>query len=86
MKKVLLSLSFVFFSLSSNFADTAQELRIKKVTQELIQMSPLVQACALLLKSDMPVKHANCIRIIQDFDDVLDELCKLQDELLQEKK
>lgn len=67
-------------------ADVHHEQMLKKITQELVQMSPLVQACTLLVKNDMPVKKSNCIRIIQDFDYLLDELCRLQDELLQEKK
>ncbi|CAN5213040.1 hypothetical protein BH09DEP1_BH09DEP1_6310 [soil metagenome] len=83
------NVSLVFLSLfltSVSHCDLRQEQNIKLLVQELAQMAPIVQTCILLVKHDMATKEANCARIIDDFNDLLNELCRMQDNLHQEKK
>lgn len=85
MKYILFIFTCILCSTLS-YADLREEQKIKQVAQELIQMSPLVQTCVLILEKEVPVKNrANYIRMIQDFDDLLDEMCRMQDNLHQEK-
>ncbi|GMU19745.1 MAG: hypothetical protein AMXMBFR12_09370 [Candidatus Babeliales bacterium] len=70
-----------FFVFISSYADQRQEQRIKQLQEELIHMSPLVQACASLLPHETPANQANYNRIIDDFNILLNELCRLQDKM-----
>ena len=76
----LISLSFILISIVT-YADQRQEQRIKQLQEELIHMSPLVQACASLLPHETPANQANYNRIIDDFNILLNELCRLQDKM-----
>lgn len=87
MKAISLSLLFLSILFSSlSYSDMRQEQKMKQLQQELIRMSPLVQTCVLMVKNNMSNKEVNHLRIIQDFDDLVEELCRMQDNLHQEKK
>lgn len=78
-----LLLSILFSSLS--YGDMRHEQKIKQLQQELVQMAPLVTACSTLIKNDMAATEADCMRVIDDFNVLLRELCRAQDSLPQEK-
>lgn len=81
----LLFLSLLFSSLS--YTDQRAEENIAKLIRELAQMAPIAQTCILFLNyemADTPVQTANCNRVIGDFNYLLQELCRMQDNLHQE--